>query len=140
MIELSRGRDWIIATLTASSAFTTNAPGGVHSGLAPTGTPTPYCVVTVQSGGVDVAGVAGIRLFTTPLYQVRVFGPATQYAAIVAAADAADAVLQRAHGTTADGTIMSCIRQSGLAIDEIVGTGVQWSSLGGLYRLQVRPS
>jgi hypothetical protein len=136
MNEVTRALAWINSTLSASSAVAATLPGGVWRGIAPSGTPAPYGVYTHQ-GGADVAGVAGIRLITAGVYQVVAYGPATNFAALVAAADALDAALQRASGPAgSDAYTLSCVREQPIALDETV-SGAQWSRVGGLYRIQI---
>lgn len=137
MNEVARGFQWLRATLTASSALTSAAPGGVWQGMAPTGTTAPYVVMTYQ-GGADVAGVAGIRIMVSGLWQVVAYAPASASTALAAAADAIDAALQRQHGQAGtDAVTSACVREQPLALDEVRPDGAQWSRLGGLYRLQV---
>lgn len=140
MIEPMRGVAWIIATLEASTAFTTAAPGGVWRGVAPQSvTIYPLAVVQHQSG-TDITGSNQVRLWTAGTYAVRIIGPADDDVALVAAADAADTALQDQHGTAQSGTIMECLREQPLGpLDEIVG-GVRYTTVGGFYRLLVRPT
>lgn len=136
MNEITRGLIWIDATLSASSAVMAALPGGVWRGVAPIGTPTPYGIYSHQ-GGPDVGGNAGIRLLTEGVFQVAAYGPSTQMAQLVAGADAIDAALQRASGPAgSDAYTLSSVRQSPLVLDEIV-SGVQWTRVGGFYRLQI---
>lgn len=141
MNEVTRALQWIETTLSASSAVTAALPGGVWRGIAPVGTPAPYAVY-IHQGGSDVAGVAGIRLMTTGVYQVVAYGPTSgpsaNFAALSDAADAIDVALQRASGPAgSDAYTLSCVRDQPVMLDEVV-SGVQWSRVGGLYRLQFR--
>lgn len=137
MNEIARGFQWLRAKLTASTALTSAAPGGVWQGVAPSGTVAPYVVYTYQ-GGADVAGVAGIRIMVSGLFQVVAYAPASQDTALAAAADAIDAALQRQSGAAGvDAFTSACVREQPLALDEVRPDGTQWSRLGGVYRLQV---
>lgn len=137
MNEVARGFQWLRSQLTASSALTTAAPGGVWQGVAPTNTAAPFVVMTFQ-GGADVMAVAGQRIMISGLWQVVAYAPASQDTALAAAADAIDAALQRQRGAAgSDAITSSCVREQPLALDEVRGDGTLWSRLGGLYRLQV---
>lgn len=142
MIEPARGLAWVVSTLRASATFTAACPGGVHEGVAPAGTAYPHCTVGMQSPGADRMGVAGYRLFATPLIAVQVWGLAENgWAVLVAAADAADSVLHQARhasaGVAADATVLSSLREQPI-MRTVVTDGVAYSVLGGLYRQQVR--
>lgn len=135
--EATRALQWIKATLAASSALTTAAPGGIWRGIAPNDAVPPWVVYTHQGGG-KTDGVAGRRLITLGVYQVVAYGPASAFAALATAADAIDAALQRASGPAgSDGYTLSCVMDQPVILDETV-SGVQWTRVGGLYRIQMR--
>jgi hypothetical protein len=136
MNETGLGLKWLIATLKADSEFLTASPGGVHRGMAPPGTTTPFTIVAFQSG-TDVTTMNEVRLLSDVLYQVRAVGPATMAGDIVAAADRIDALFKRTSGTVS-GVRIDCFRDSPLQYDELPN-GIQWSNFGGLYHLQIQP-
>lgn len=143
MLEPARALAWVVATLRASSAFLAATPGGVHEGVAPPGTAYPHCTVSMQSPGADRMGVAGYRLFATPLIAVQVWGLAENgWSALVTAADTADALLHQARHASAgvgtpDATVISSLREQPI-MRTVVEDGIAYSVLGGLYRQQVR--
>jgi len=137
--ESLEGLAWLISQLEANSSIMASLTGGVWPIQAPEGTPLPFAVVTPM-GGRDVKGVAGIRKFFEGPYQVRFWGYATQSDTLSAVDNTADALLQRTHGTTATATIMSCIRDNPLPILPDWDGQQLRIGMGGLYRLQVRPS
>ena len=139
--EATRALAWIKARLAASSALAAAAPGGIWRGIAPN-TATPPWVVYTHQGGSKTDGVAGRRLITLGVYQVVAYGPtggpSGDFAALSAAADAIDAALQLASGPAgSDGYTLSCVLDQPVVLDETV-SGVQWTRVGGLYRIQMR--
>jgi hypothetical protein len=139
--EATRALQWLRATLTASSALTAVATGGVWRGIAPNTALPPWVVYTHQSGG-KTDGVAGRRLITLGIYQVVAYGPTSgptaNMAALEVAADAIDDALQRASGPAgSDSYTLSCVMDQPIIVDETV-SGVQWTRVGGLYRIQMR--
>lgn len=142
MLEPARGMQWISAQLRASAAFTAIVPAArIFEGVAPPGTLTPFCVITLQSPGADLMGINAARIWSEPLYQVGVWvQTGAGYAAAVTAADAADAALHRSRGAIGDGTIVVCYREQPMMRTAVEPDGTTWSVLGGFYRQQVRPT
>lgn len=143
MLETARGLQWIIAQLRASSAFTAIVPATrIFEGVAPAGTLTPFCVVTLQSPGSDLMGINAARIWSEPLYQVGIWiqTDTGNYPQAVTAADAADAALHRSRGAIGDGTIVVCYREQPMMRTAVEPDGTAWSVLGGFYRQQVRPT
>src|SRR5258708_31684482 len=97
-IEVYYGFQWLKSVLAADSTLTGFAPGGIWRGMAPSGTVTPFIVISFQAG-VDVLTMNAIRLFVTPLYQVKCVGPMTLSTTIAAAAAEIDSLLARTSGT-----------------------------------------
>ncbi len=142
MIETMRAVAWILATLNASSGFTSATPGGVWRGVGPAeGVATSYPIAVVQfQAGSDVHGSNQARLWTDGLYIVKAVGPADDDVALVACADAIDTALQDLSGTAQGGTVMSCLRERPFGpLDEVVN-GQRFTNVGGIYRLLARPS
>lgn len=130
LTETPRVYQWIHAQVNAL------APGGAHKGVAPDLTPTPFIVYTLISG-LAVSGVAGVRLWQNGLYLVEVLGPDTDYAAIVACADAVANALELTHGNTSDATIMRSVLDEDIERSEIVD-GAPWSHVGARWRIYTR--
>jgi hypothetical protein len=132
--------EYLYSTLSADATLQGYAPGGVHRGLAPPETTTPYVIFAYQSG-TDVNTMNAYRIMTDPLFQAKAVGPASITAQIASAAERIDELLKPNQGgvtaTLADGLVLSCFRESPLQTDEIV-SGQQWSNIGGLYRLLVQ--
>lgn len=138
MIEPARAIAWDITQLKASTAFTAAVPGGIHEGVAPAGTDYPHCVIAMQSPGADVTAVAKSRTWAEPQISVAVWGLAENgWGPLIAGADAIDAALNQARGTTDDAEIVASWREQAI-MRTVVENGVTYSVLGGLYRQQVR--
>ena len=115
VLEAARTSLWLRAALNSL------APGGAWRGMAPDGVATPFIVYTPYPGGLgDVGRVGAYRLWNESDWLVKVVGPASGDAALVAVADAVDARLQRAMGEAAgaDCTILLCLRQNSDMLDE----------------------
>ena len=139
-IESASGYLWLQATLQAASAVTSALPGGIWRGVAKAGSATPYAVVGQQAPGKDIAGVAGHRLWHDVLFRISVWGPASDYAALVTAASAIDTALQRKSGEAPDSSayISSCVRESTLTPDSAPGSpGVTWATIIVVFRLHI---
>jgi hypothetical protein len=136
--ETALGLAWIVATLEGDTPLASDAPGGVHRGTAPVGTPTPYIIVNQQSGG-DITTANRVRLFSAIQYQVKACGPASDTASIVAAADRIDTLIDdKSNQAVTGGIILSSSRDEPLAYDEDEPDGTKFSHFGGLYALQVQ--
>ena len=140
--EVARGNQWVHTTLANDSTLATLAPGGVWRNIAPeydpnnaTATlPTPFIVFGWQ-GGVDTNTATAQRLISRNLWRIEAIGPTEHYAAIAQAADRIDALVSLVRNSTgSDYYMLACYRESPLDRDEMVD-GIQWSHVGGLYRL-----
>lgn len=133
--EPYRVLDWLRTTLTPLAA------GGAWPGVAPEGVTSPFIVYALDSPS-DIAGVAGIRLWNSSLYSVKVVGTAAQDAQLASIADAVDAALQLVGdftiGAANDGHLMRCVRDAPLPIPVEVVNGVSWVTYGALWRIQAR--
>ncbi len=96
-IEVYYGRQWLKSVLAADSVLTGYAPGGIWYSSAPSGTATPYIILSLQSA-IDVLTMNAHRLMVQPLYQIRAFGPAAISTTIAAAAAEIDLLLARTSG------------------------------------------
>lgn len=140
MQEQARSLQWLMTTLRASTALTAAAPGGVYDSYAPAGTATPFVIVQRQSTGQDITGAGHQRFMNRALFTVKVVGEAAKDAAMVTAADAIDAALDRQSGATADGHILACVRENDLEYPELVNGSVLWKHLGGEFTVWTQPA
>lgn len=135
--EPARILNWLDTTLTPL------ASGGAWEGVGPVNAVPPYIVYQLDAAS-DVAGVAGIRLWHSGLYLVKVTGPAAGagFAALVTIADAIDAALQlvgdRTIGAASDGFLIRCEREGVIPIPPELVNGETWASLGALWRIQAK--
>lgn len=132
--------EWLNSVLSGDSTLSGYAPGGVWRGMAPQETPTPFIILSLQSGS-DVVTMNAVRLMDDLLVQVKAVGPAaTQTAMIANAAARMDALIGNPPnaGTTQDGLgyVLASYRQSPLIVDELVAGDV-WTNIGGLYRIEI---
>ena len=138
MLESARGLQWLRTTLAADSTVSTQVVGGIWRAYAPIATTPPYIILAHQ-GGSDVKGAPQYRLLDSSLYQVKVVGKADTYQTLITIADAMDAALERQSGSTSDSIIYFCTREQPLEVDEL-SDGLQYSSIGGMYRLLISAS
>lgn len=136
--EVALGLQWLQGVLSGDATLSGLAPGGVHRAMAPPNTQPVYVIVAWQAG-TDALTLNAYRLLSNLVYQVKAVGPASNTAAIVAAAKQIDVLLGGpTSGSVAGGYISACYRDGSLQIDELRASGEQWSNFGGLYRLQVQ--
>lgn len=113
------------------------AVGGAYQGVAPAGTPFPYIVYWLLSGGNDRQTMTLNRIWSDPLYGVKVVDKAGGTGAIESIADAVDVALQGAEGFATGGVIVTCYRERILDQPERTD-GVDYQNLGGEYRVIVK--
>lgn len=128
---------WIIATLTASPSFGSVCPGGIWQGAAPTGTVTPFVVVSYLDGQ-DTLTMNAVRILNRSEVQVKAVGPANNSDAVASAASFIDDLLKRASGTSTGTIIHCCYREATINYPEVLPDGARWWHLGGKYRLEVQ--
>jgi len=138
--EIAQTYQWIIATCKADAQLVAASTGGVWNGNADIGTLNPYTYVGRQSGS-DTLTMNAVRLFAYELIQIKAVGPVSNYAALVTIANRIDALFGRASSIAlSSGGVLACYRDGEIAYDEPVSqtNGVQWSHLGGLYRIALQ--
>lgn len=133
MVESTIVEAWLYSTLSGSATLKTYVDTRIYSHVAPAGAATPFVLWSHQSSH-DVRGVGPTRVMASYVYQVKVVGQTGGFGGIADAADELDDLLQGATGTTTDGIVLSCVRESTVAYAE-VENGVQYRHLGGLYRI-----
>ena len=140
MSEVAQAFQWINTTLRADSALMAAATGGVWQGLADIGIVAPYVSFALQSSQ-EVLTMNAVRLWSRLLIQIKGVGPASQYTALVTIADRIDANFRRAGpvGLSSSSGVLECYRDGTIALDDPTPVnGVQWTSLGGLYRIDLQ--
>ena len=128
--------EFLYATLSGDSTLASYATNGIWRGMAPVSTQPPFVVMGFMSGTDTLTGNR-VRLLSNPLIQVKASGPSSMTTQLGQAASQIDTLLKRVSGTTSDGLIHSCYQESPLMLESLVN-GVQWTDIGGLYRLQIQ--
>jgi hypothetical protein len=139
--EVAQAFAFIDSTMRADSALMAAATGGVWQGIAEIGVLPPF-VIYGQQANSDITTMTKTRLWASILMQVKAMGPVKpNYAALVTIADRIDALFKsvRYVGLPGGGGVLECYRDGSIALDEVVN-GVQWSQLGGLYRIDLQGS
>ena len=145
--ELWIAESWIYQLLQADAILEALLPGTnaqtIWPGIAPTGTPEPYVIVSFQ-GSSDVNGLGSglARILSSVLYQVAAYGPYSTLGKLAPISQRIDELLHGKAGSLLDGatvlgTVLSCVRERPLTLPEVAG-GRQYRRLGGVYRLQVQ--
>jgi hypothetical protein len=121
--------DWLYDTLKPVMA-----PIPVYSGIAPENAPYAVCVFAyLDSRDVNAVACGEQRVMTSFDYAIRMSDRSESFLSISAMAQALDVALQGAKG----GGVLSCRRESPFVQRETDPQGVQFLSLGGVYRIVV---
>jgi Protein of unknown function (DUF3168) len=132
--EVSLGLEYLKTTLAVDATLSGYAPGGIRRGIAPPSAVAPYITIAYHDG-TDAPVFGGGRAYSDVTYQVKVYGPASNTAALVdAASRISDLITTATPVSVTGGTIKSCFRSQPLQQDE-EPDGEQWSCFGGLYRM-----
>ena len=138
MSETAQALQWCESTMQADSALMAIAVGGVWFAYAPIGTVPPFAMMN-QQVATDVLTMNAVRLFVDILLQIKMIGPATNYAALVAGADRIDALFKSVRDVGLGGTsgVLSCNREQIISYSELIN-GAAWHHLGGLYHIRLQ--
>ena len=129
---------WANTLLTSDSTFTAAAPGGVHIGLAPDATPTPFCTLWVQSAP-EYLTAFGQHIWTDATLMAKFSGPPDAAMSVRTSAARAHTLLHRATGGAQGSVIISCVMTQAFPLPEpTLVNGVQWISIIQLYRVQIQ--
>jgi hypothetical protein len=135
--ETAQAFAWAESTMTADSALMAVAVGGVWLSYAPIGTVAPFAVFD-QQAGTDVLTMNAVRLFVDILLQIKMIGPASNFAALVTGANRIDALFKSVRDVgLSTGGILACWREQTLSYSELIN-GAAWHHLGGLYHIQLQ--
>ena len=96
------------------------------------------CVVFHMQAGEDSFGTGAVRIFTRPIWTVKV-GVESEYKDAETIYAIVDSVLQNTSGTVSAGSVYSCYRTNeipGYSEPKIGGGYYRW--VGGMYRLECR--
>lgn len=133
---ITTGLTFLFSTLHGDATFL-GLVTGVYQGIAPQGTTPPYCVMGVQSPGLDTLTANAQRVLSKPLFSVKIVGPVSMMEALSAAYARADTLLALVRNDPATG-VLACYRESPLYLPEPeLVNGKQWVNLGGFYRMEM---
>ena|SRR5258706_8345734 len=141
MAETATAFSWIYSLASADSALVAAATGGLFMGIADIGVTAPFMSYSRQSGA-DKLTLQAVRIWTDILMLIKAVGPTTGYPALVTIAGRIDALfrdVRNAQVPGGGGAVLACYREQEFAMNELVN-GVQWSHLGGLYRIELQGS
>ena len=97
------------------------------------------CVVFQQQSSVDSYGVGAVRIFTRPLWTVKVIVDDDSYKNASAIFKLVDAALQGQSGTVTNGSVYACYREdTNIRYSEPKPAGGYFKHVGGTYRLEAR--
>src|SRR5690242_4480769 len=114
--ELTRARAYAFDTLSGDAIFTAAISGGVFLDVVPASEPVPsdpFCII-VAMPSPDHVTANQTRVWSDAEIIVKLYGKASQGAALETGADRADALLRkRANGNAVrGGSILACYRES----------------------------
>ena len=138
--EIDMALAFLYATLSTDSTLAGLAPGGVHRSVATDGTMAPYVIFGFQAGS-DVSTMNGVRMIVDGTFQIKAVGPANMSVQIAEAAEQIDELFGGEQGlrnqAVTNGWIYAVWRQSPIYVDEPPVNAQVWTSVGGLYRIQL---
>lgn len=139
MSETAQSFVWAVGRAKADATLVTTCTGGIWQGNAPMGTIGLYTSITQQSS-TDVNTMNAVRVFSRILLLIKAVSKSSDHGNIVIAANRIDALF---HGqknvALSPGYMLSSYREQEVAY-ETVESGVQYSHLGGLYRVLLQGS
>ena len=133
MSELAAIDRWLVAVLTGDSTLHGLVADRIFDGIAPQGTLAPYIICQTQAPH-DVAGVGAVRIMVESVSIIKCLAEGTSYSTLHAIANRIDALLHKASGTNADGTVLGCVREMPFKMAETT-EGKEYRWLGGVYRI-----
>lgn len=135
MAETARIRSWLYQTITGDTTLAGLIGTRFYHGVAPAGTQYPFVVAQMLSGGNDLLGVGGIRIWAAPLFIIKAVCKGSSTGPVEPVANRIDAVLHAASGTVTNGVIWECVRERPFDLPTLED-GVNYQQLGGEYRVR----
>lgn len=143
MAESARIRSWLFQTITTDGpllALTPTIGERLYNGVAPAAAAYPFGVMQLLSGGNDLLGVGGVRIWADTLWLIKVVQksknasvPAT--GSIEPIVNRIDALLHAKSGTVTNGVIWECVRERPFELPT-VENGVGYVQLGAEWRIK----
>jgi hypothetical protein len=138
--ELQQAKAWIYAALFANADIQAAVDSRIYADyvpVPPTSRTYPYILFNFM-GGTDVDALGTSRLFSEPLFQVRVVCEGRPTPAVRLVEKRIDDVLQVAVYQQSGDFYFSSRREQPIDRPELdSATNKQYSNLGGLYRLWI---
>lgn len=130
------GDDWLYATLSGDSTLAGLVGDRIYPAVAPPA--TAYPLVTFDLASAPVIQTADARvLWVRAKYLIKVWSTGTSFEAGRAIWERINALLHRASGTTAAGTVIAATRAEELrGTDEAPNEQLRW--VGGMVDLMVQ--
>lgn len=139
MAETARTRAWIWGLLandaTLNALIGAGSAARIYNGVAPAQTTFPYVVMQLLSGGNDLLGLGGVRIWADALWLIKAVTRGTSSGPVEPVANRIDALLHAASGTVTNGVIWVCVRERPFELSTIED-GVNYLQLGGEYRIK----
>lgn len=132
-LEVEAAEEWLYDTLHGDATLMAEVVDVYGGGAGPEGTAYPFATFQMMSG-IDLMVVGAFRVWTELVYQVKIVGETADFQDLKTAVARIDALLHRASGSSADGTLWACVREQTIRMPEVV-EGKQYRHSGALYRL-----
>jgi hypothetical protein len=137
-VESVVAEEWLVTRLAANPAIAVLVGDRIFVDSIPgRGNATFPLVFITGSPDPDLLLTGGVRVWTEGLYAVRGVARGQSYKEVAPLASAIDEALHNKSGSTADGTILGCLREQVMKMPES-DNGVAYRHLGGLYRVWVQ--
>ena len=133
MSEVIAAEKWLYTALSANTTLTGIVSTRIYADVAPTTAAFPL-VLYAQLSATDLRPMGPARIFTNMLYVVRGVGETASKAALEGIADAIEAALHAASGSTVEGVVYACVRERPFVLAETINNR-SFRHLGGVYRI-----
>lgn len=137
MSETAQSFTWTVGRAKADVQLQEFALGGIWQGNAPMGTVGLYVSIGQQSN-TDVNTINAVRIFSSILLLIKAVSKSSDWDNIVIANNRIDALFQgQKNIALSPGYMLSSYREQEVSYEE-VSAGIQYSHLGGLYRVLIQ--
>lgn len=136
MSEVIAAEKWLYTALSANTTLTGIVDTRIYADVAPATAAFPL-VLYAQLSAVDLRPMGPERIFTNMLYLVRGVGETASKTAVEGIADAIEAALHAASGTTVEGVVYACVRERPFVFAETIKDRT-FRHLGGVYRIYAK--
>jgi hypothetical protein len=134
MSETAQSYVWAVGRAKGDAQLVAASPGGIWQGNAPMGTVGLYVSIG-QQGNTDVNTMNAVRVFSSILLLIKAVSKSSDFDNIVIAYNLIDALFKKqVNIALSPGYMLSSYREQEVSY-ETLESGVQYSHLGGLYRV-----